>query len=271
MPSVQIDRFQSESRLITAGALEMAPAVGATLSEQFDVYLEEGEKAIDWVLLQKLISRMLASKGRRLDEVDQSLELERTNSKSLRAERDRLVVEMRRELRAARFLLDEKFDRDLATGIFRRRELSRVTPLALVRLARETAESLRAPGLQVSRQLDPGAFPEPANLADVLDRRAQALDVQLELLAPKRKRETFGVGEKDQEWQEAMTARMRGQDMLFGLYRGAGYDHLAARLRAKRRKKEENGNLGSAGGPNGAASEMKGGSAGKGAPAQASA
>lgn len=45
-----------------------------------------------------------------------------------------------------------------------------------------------------------------------LDRRALELEHQLELLAPKLKRETFAVGEKSQEWQEANTVARTPDD-----------------------------------------------------------
>jgi hypothetical protein len=148
-----------------------------------------------------------------------------------------VMEEMRSELRSARFLLDESFDRSLPSGIFTRRNISQVRPLALVRLARETAANLRSPEVTPSRQLAGGAFADPAALAEALDRRALELEQLLERLTPKRKKVTFGVGEKKQHLQLAHARRLRIQDLLFGIYRGAGYDHLAARLRPKRARR----------------------------------
>jgi hypothetical protein len=59
---------------------------------------------------------------------------------------------------------------------------------------------------------------------------------------------TFGVGEKKQHWQEAHARRLQIQDLLFGIYRGAGYDHLAARLRPKRARRAAEGMGGQEGG-----------------------
>lgn len=237
MSSKLIDQFQADSQLVAAGAAAMSEEVGTMLAEHFAPYLREGEKAVDWVLAQQLISRMLAQKGQHLDQLDQRLEVERASNKSLRAERERVVAEMRSELRSARLLLDESFDRSLPSGIFTRRNISQVGPVALVRLARETAASLRSPEVSPSRQLAGGAFADPAGVADALDRRALELEQLLERLTPKRKRVTFGVGEKKQHWQDAHARRLQIQDLLFGIYRGAGYDHLAARLRPKRARR----------------------------------
>ncbi len=237
MSSKLIDQFQSDSQLVSAGAAAMAEEVGTMLAEHFAPYLEEGEKAVDWVLAQHLIGRLLAKKSQDLDELDQRLEVERAANKSLRAEREHVATELRRELRSARLLLDESFGRDLPSAIFARRKISQVTPGPLVRLARETAAALRSPEVSPMRSLtggglsragNPGRSSRPPGPGAGATARARGAEAQAV---------TFGVGEKIQRWQEANTRRMRVQDLLFGIYRGAGYDHLAARLRPKRARR----------------------------------
>lgn len=234
MPSRLVLKFRSQSEPVIAGALETAEEVTGSLAAIYDVFLEDGEQKIDWTLLQKLISRRLASKSLRLAELDAGLEVGRSGDKELRRERNRLAALLRGELRAARFLLDESLGRE--AGLLRWRELSQVMPAGLVPVARETAASLRSSAMLAEASLSAtGAFPNASGLAGALDRRALELDQQLQLLAPKLKRETFAVGEKSQEWEEANSARLRSQDLLFGLYRAAGKDHLAQRLRPKAR------------------------------------
>jgi hypothetical protein len=236
MPSRLVLKFRSQSEPVIAGALETAAEVTGSLAATYDVFLEEGEQKIDWTLLQKLISRRLASKSLRLAELDAGLEVGRSGDKELRRERNRLAALLRSELRAARFLLDESLGREVSAGLLRWREPSQVMPAGLVALARETATSLRSSAMLAEASLTAtGAFPDPTGLAGALERRALELERQLQLLAPKLKRETFAVGEKSQEWQDANSARLRSQDLLFGLYRAAGKDHLAQRLRPKAR------------------------------------
>jgi hypothetical protein len=251
MSSKLIDQFQADSQLVAAGAAAMSEEVGTVLAEHFAPYFQEGEQAVDWALAQKLIGRMLAKKSQGLGHVDQTLQVDRAAGKAIRAERDQVAAELRRELRSARLLLDESFDRNLSSSIFSRRKISEVRPLGLARLARETAASLRSPEVSPTRTLSGRAFPERSGLAEALDSRALQLEQMLELLAPKRKRETYGVGMKKEHLKEANAGRMRVQDLLFGIYRGAGYDHLAARLRPKRIRravdgmaKQEGGNVG---------------------------
>ena len=236
MPSKIVTRFRSKIEPVVSGSLETAAEVAAALAEVFDGFLEEGETRIDWTLLQKLISRRLASKGQRLGEVDSRLEVNRSNDKQLRQERNRALTTLQRELRSARFLLDESFGRELAAEVLRWRRFSRVDPAALVALARETAAKLlTAPSFSPKRADGPEGLPQPEVVAAALERRALEVEGHLEQLAPKRKRETFEVGEKSEELQEAKSAQLRSQDLLFGLYRAAGKDHLASRLRPKAR------------------------------------
>lgn len=236
MPSQSVVRFQTQSESVTAGAIETAAEVAVSLKAIYDEFLEAGESAVDWALVQKLVSRRLSSKGLRLAEVASRLEVGRTGDRELRRDRDRLAEQLRSELRSVRLLLDEALGKEISAGLFRWRQLSQVTPAALVPVARQTAVSLRSSSLLPAASLTAsGAFPDPPELADALDRRALELEQMLGALAPKRKRETFEIGEKGQEWREAYSARLRSQDLLFGLYRAAGKDHLAQRLRPKTR------------------------------------
>jgi len=237
MPSKVIDQFQSDSQRIATGATAVAEEVGASLTKLFAPYLEDGESGVDWALAQKLISRVVESRSEDLEDIDQQLEIERAANKSLRGERNSVARALRSELRAARFLMDEIFDEGLSTSTFTRRLISQVKPGALARLARETAAALRSPEVAPKRAVATGAFPEPAALANALENRAGELEQLLVRLAPKRKLETLGVGAKNQQLQEANDSRLRSQDLLYGIYRGAGYDHLAARLRPKRARR----------------------------------
>lgn len=245
MPSRLIDRYRADSQAVATGAEEVAEEVGAALAERFRPFLQDGESQVDWVLAQKLASRLLASRDQRLDGIDLQLELERTTNKKLRADRQKIATKVRSQLRAARHLIDESFGKDVAVGIFRQRRVSEIAPERLVRLARETVEALRSPELLPSLNLAGEDVGDPADLAGKLERRANELAEHLEVLIPKRKRETMRVGAKQEGWQEATKVRLQAQDMLVGFYRGAGFDHLATRLRPKRRRKaeEEEGKL----------------------------
>lgn len=236
MPSQLVLRFQAHSESVIAGTAATAGEVARALGEIFDPLLEAGEERVDWVLVQKLAGRRLAERASRLAEVDERLELARTGEKEVRQERNRLVRLLRSELRSVRHMLDEKLGREVSSGFFRWRHLSQIRPASLSTVARETAAALRASTLLGSANLAAsGTYATPAAIADTLDAAADGLDQLLGNLGPQTKRQTFDVGEKSQEWQEAYSARLRSQDLLFGLYRAAGKDHLAQRLRPKTR------------------------------------
>lgn len=235
MPSKMVTRFRSMTRPTIAGVTETAAEVAESLSAIYDVYVQEGEARLDWVLFQNLVNRRLIDKGKSLVDVDARLETGRTSEKEARAERDQIAADLRQDLTSARLLLDQSFGRD--SGHFRWRDLAHLVPAELIPVARETATSLRSsPKLALKAERTRKRYLDASGLADVLEEGAQLLEEQIEtLVAPRRQRETYGVGEKGQELAEAHSVRLRTQDLLFGIYRAAGKDHLAARLRPKRR------------------------------------
>ena len=263
MPSKLVTRFRSMTRPTIAGVGETASEVAASLAAIFGSYLQEGEAQIDWMLLQNLASRRLLDKGSSLAELDSRLEVGRTTEKEARTERKRLAAELRQDLAAARLLLDHTFGKD--SGHFRWREFSQLSPAELIPVARETAISLRtSPGLAAKAQASRTQYLDATGLAEVLEQGAQSLEDQIErMVAPQRQRETYDVGEKAQERAEAHSVRLRTQDLLFGLYRAAGKDHLAQRLRPKQRVKRAETTEGggeNTGTPMGMAKDPKGGS-----------
>jgi hypothetical protein len=240
MPSKTVARLDAQNRPLVAGVFEVAEEVGVLLRKRFEPLLEAGETQPDWGLIQHLAGRLMKSNNRRLIDLDQLLELGRTSDRQLRAERDQLAGKVRAALRAARFLVDETFGKSLGAGVFRWRRLSQLNATSLVLVARELVGSLRSPQLKVSSVLDIGT-PEAERVAAALEAASSQLEAHLELLEPTVKRETYSVGRKEQELQETRAMQLAAQDLLAGLYRAAGQNHLAARLRPKQRKGRETG------------------------------
>jgi hypothetical protein len=240
MPSKTVARLDAQNRPLVAGVFEVAEEVGALLRKRFEPLLEPGETPPDWSLIQHLAGRLMKSNNRRLLDLDQTLEQGRTSDKQLRAERDELAGKVRGALRAARFLVDETFGKSLGAGVFRWRRLSQLNATSLVLVANEMVGSLRSPQLKVSSVLDTGT-PEAERVAAALEAASTQLEEHLELLEPTVKRETYSVGRKEQEFQETRAMQLVAQDLLVGLYRAAGQNHLAARLRPKQRKGREAG------------------------------
>ena len=235
MPSRKVTRLDNESRQVMAGAHQMAESVAVDLQARFAELLEPGETAPDWALVQRLTGRLIGRTHQNLIELDHQLEIGRTTNKKLRNERSSLENRLRAELRAARFLLDETFGKDLGGDLFRWRRLARLNARSMVLLARETAASLRTPQLALTKLTEgtPSSLGPVEQVASALETKANALESHLEQLEPNQKQEVFEVGRKEQEWQEAHRSRLAAQDLLFGLYKAAGHDHLASRLRPK--------------------------------------
>lgn len=236
MPSRKVTRLDNESRQVMAGAHQMAESVAVDLKARFAELLEPGESSPDWALLQRLTGRLIGRSHQKLIELDHQLEVGRTTNKKLRDERSTLANSLRAELRAARFLLDETFGKDLSGDLFRWRRLARLNARSMVLLARETAVSLRTPQLARGKRADEvtqSSLGSAEQVATALEAKATALENHLDQLEPSQKQEVFEVGRKEQEWQEAHRSRLAAQNLLFGLYKAAGHDHLASRLRPK--------------------------------------
>lgn len=241
MPSKSIAKLDAFYRPLVAGVDEVAEEVGARLRERFANLIEAGETDPDWALIQRLAGRLLAANNQRLLDLDQQLEQGRTSDKRLRAERDQLAEAVRAALRSARFLIDESFGKELGAGLFRWRNLTKLNASSLVLVARETAGSLRSPQLTGGAGLQASGGPEAEAVVAALEAAAGQLEAHLKRLEPGQKRETYSVGRKEQERQETRATRLAAQDLLVGLYRAAGQNHLAARLRPKQKSKREAG------------------------------
>ncbi len=66
MPSKSIAKLDAFYRPLVAGVHEVAAEVGARLHERFETFLEAGEPAPDWALIQRLAGRLLAASNQRL-------------------------------------------------------------------------------------------------------------------------------------------------------------------------------------------------------------
>ncbi len=188
MPSKRITTFRSAAHPVIAGALETALEVAGSLGEVYDAFLGETETPIDWSLLQKLVSRRLTSRGLRLAELDARLEVGRTADQQLRRDRDRLVATLRRPSCARRASCSTKASAATAPSgwcagatsrrccrrrwcRWRGRRRPRCGPRRLL------AKSLHPAAVAGPA---PDALPEPAALADALERRALELEQLLE-------------------------------------------------------------------------------------------
>lgn len=237
-PSKQITKQLVVTAEVANAARDQADAVAVVLQEELGAYAQEGEPAVEWAQLQKLLSRRLAAKGESLRMADNKLSSAGITNLQLRQQRRAAAAMLRKELRGVRFLLDETLPKEEASELFPLRgKLNALDPVRLGRLGHQMAEVLRREATQVQLQPVTGNLPQPGPLADSVEAAALQLEGVLEAIGPEKSARNLSFDERKQERLEALESWKRGRELLRGLYRVARFDYLAEQLRDRRRKK----------------------------------
>ncbi len=241
MSSKMVTRQYGLTSLAAGAALENAAVVAARIQELLASQDADPGVPVDWQASIDKVGRFLQQTAAQLVERDEENERARTREVQLRDQRDQAAEQVRSELRSLRFLFDEVFGKTQAKRLFpARRALSALEPQSLVRMARELAELLRSdrinwPIQPVGRHLTPAA-----ELAASLEASSRLLETPLEVLRPKQRGAEVSRDVKNLELELATDRMKRGTDFLFGVYRLAGFDRAAAKLRPGRvRRKTE--------------------------------
>lgn len=238
MSSKMVTRQYDLTALAAGAALENAPAVAAKLNELLAAHARADGPVVDWQASIDQVGRFLQDTARALLDRDASNERTRTRQIQLREQRDLAAEKVRAELRSLRFLFDEVFGKEKSLRLFpARRELSFANPQNLLRSAKELAELLRSdritwPTEPVGRHLVP-----PAELAASLEASSAALEEPLEALRPKKRAGEVARNVKNEGLAVTTDVMRRGTDFLVGVYRLAGLDEAAARLREGRSRR----------------------------------
>lgn len=224
-----------------ASAREFKDQVQAAVALTLEPLRREGESLPELVHLQELVARLLEQTGSEVLEADQRYTNELVNVTALRIERDDLVAKLRTHVRDVRYLLDRSVDSALAKAALRDRRLSVIKPELLVGAARDMVKTLRDPKLGLEALADRAVFATVETLAAKVEEEANQLAQLLQLLAPQKKAGQNQLSAKVAGIDDAMEKNRRCADLLFGLYRLAGLDFHAERLRpkARRRRAEE--------------------------------
>lgn len=223
---------------IAASARRYKAQVQEGLAAKLIGLLQEGESLPDLAFFQEVIGRLLEKGSAGVLEVDRRHTEELTGTAGLRVQRNQLVARLRDRLQEVRFRVDRSVDKSVAKTALRERRVSAVTPNLLVSGARDLAILLRNPDHAWDGN---GVFGPAAEVAAMLEADAAQLEGLLRRLAPQKEASQDELAAKKAEVAAVTEANRRCVDALFGLYRLAGLDVHANRLRAKvrRRKTEE--------------------------------
>jgi len=235
MSSKLVTRQYDLTALAAGAALENAPVVGAKLNALLAAYNGAEGTPADWQESIDQIGQLLQDAAKTLLQTDEDNERSRTEQIQLRELRDLAAAKVRAELRSLRFLFDELFGKQKSRRLFPARgKLSNATPKMLLRQAKELSELLRSdrihwPAEPMGRHLVP-----PAELAASLEASSLELEAPLEGLRPKLRGSDVRRDLKNAELERAASLMRRGTDLLYGVYRLAGFDEAAANLRPTR-------------------------------------
>ena len=243
MPSRVVTRQHDRSALIASAAKKNADAVSAALNARLASHFQKANlPEIDWKPILEVVGQFMLDSGKTLLERDGDLQLRRRLERQLRDRRDLAAEQIRKQLRGVRFLIDQAFGKEKARLLFpARAELSNLDPRNLLRVAKEIIELLQGSGIVWPTVEQLGYAPPPAQLIAALEQSIPALDLALDDLRPEKRGAEFALGTRQMDLDLTVDAMQRGGDCLYGLFRFAGFDFAADRLRPRRRRKAKDG------------------------------
>lgn len=226
-----------------ADATVVASAVGKNVDEVAAALVERltsnsaNPSPIDWKAVLESLGQTLLETSASLGEQDLDYQVQVLLEMQTRERRDRVIDKLRNQLRGARFLLDQAFGKDKASGFFPdRAEVARVLPRNLARLARSIAQVLKGTEIEWPALEGETHVPKPLELAAGLETSAIDLEAVTAALAPEQSRSVFSRGNKKTEYEATRRAVSSTTLALVGLFRAAGFDYAAERLRPSRKR-----------------------------------
>ena len=216
---------------LAASAAEFAEQANVGFAQRFAPVLGPDEAPPDFLFAQELIARLLKAVSSNLKETGSAQTQQLVTTAALRDKRDRATSELRVLLRHARRLLDELLAPETARTVLRVRRVSNMKPGMLVQAARDVVAALRDPDLGLQNK--PSRVFDAAGVAKRVEEKSEELAALLNRLAPQVRATQAELGAKVAEIEIAAETHRRCADFLYGLYRLAGLDFHADRLRSK--------------------------------------
>ncbi len=238
MTSILVIRQNDDTASIGAAALKNADGLAAALTERLSAHNQQAQPPqMDWKAILLDLGQFLVDSGESLVEKDLELQQQRHVENQLRFDRDEASLQIRAQLRSLRFLLDEAFGKEKARRMLpTRTDLQRINAKVLLGVAQEAANLLRNPAYTWP---DLSGLPHLANPAQILASLEVAipkLRAAVSELRPEQRGAQHALGKKNRELESTIEAMQRGADFIYGLFRLAGFDDEADRLRPRRRR-----------------------------------
>lgn len=238
MFSKVVARQLEEATKIGSAAIKNADQVAERLGQHFAPRLRADQEQPDWKLVFETLGRNLIEASDQLGQQEATYQTQLRLEKQLRDQRDETIEKVRNQLRGARYLLDQVFGKEKASALFPlRADLARVIPRNLVPMARAMGLLLRGSGVTWPALDGEGHVPKPLELAVSLDGAVAELEVVLGQLTPEKKGNVFLLGNRRAELDATAKVVSATASALAGLFRVAGFEFAAQRLRTKTRRR----------------------------------
>lgn len=239
MASKTVRTQQRNAAAFAASARTLAQKVQEAFAAKASPFLREGETIPDLIFVQELISRWLEQSGANLLVRDVTYVDEIRRAKDGRTQLARSTSVLRERLRDARHLIERSLGKGKVRDLFARTDFSEASSLTLTQIGREVRNALRDPKYDWASITGDGLLANAGMLADVLDREIQEVDSLLAEADPVIRSKQLELGAKQSELEAAADANRRCAALLTGLYRMAGLDFHAQRLRSRPRAKPD--------------------------------
>lgn len=175
MASILVVLRQRLTAAIGAAVSAFGEKVTPVLNRRIEPFLERGEAAFDFLLLQQVLNRMISASLDRLVEADKAHFDELTDDIAPRLMRDKAVSALRQKLIEIRRIVQGLFGLERAVEVVAVEGATAEQPELLWRQGEHTLTRLRDPKLRMPAASTSSVMLDPLQLADELEPKVSAV------------------------------------------------------------------------------------------------
>lgn len=235
MPSKEVTDRQKSARAVSAAAETHAAQAAAKITAALEPHLATGERMPDVALLLRLFGRGLADHGERLARADLAHEKELSDDAGPRRRRDESAAALYQVSYEARDALRSHYG-DEGLAALSMSAPAPADPTALVHWVSSAVERLRDPKTKLPAARRKAVRVDRKGLGDELAEGLPALTAALKDVDRERREAEGTLAAKATAMEGYDAAFRRGAGALTAMFRAAGMDDLAAKVRPSGRQ-----------------------------------
>lgn len=231
MASILVVLRQRLTAAIFAAIQAFGEKVTPALNKRIEPFLEGGETAFDFVLLQHMLGRMISASLKRLVEADKAHLDELTDDIAPRLARDAAVAALRQKLIEIRRIVQGLFGLKRAVEIVAVEGSTAEQPELLWRQGEHTLVRLRDPKLRMPAASTSSVALDPLRLADELEPKVSAVRSAIDAIELEQRQAAASLKLKQEAMAEHDVIVGACARILIGFYQLADRPDLAGRIR----------------------------------------